>query len=405
MSVQSVVARRSSAEPYSAFARDVIAGLTARPKRLSPKYFYDETGSRLFEEITALPEYYPTRCELAILRAHAPDMARLLPPQTALIEFGSGSSRKARLMLDAAPAIAAYVPVDISSEWLSEEAARLRRDYPRLAVLPVAADFTQAFRLPQSIAPLARAGFFPGSTIGNFETHQACAFLQHSARILGPVRRLIVGIDLVKDAGTLTAAYNDAAGVTAKFNLNLLARINRELGADFDLAKLLPPGLLQSRAPAHRDASRQPRPPADQRLRPQDRVPRRRDHPHREQLQIHRRILRRAGARLRLDADCGLDRCGRIFLGAGAAGGEIIAGRAAIVGRRPSGSPQSWPLLLCCHELAVCAIAAGCSIVPRTLPHCARCCYRSRAVHCRKRLMPKVSYKIWESRICWARFR
>ncbi|HEY4403727.1 MAG TPA: L-histidine N(alpha)-methyltransferase [Xanthobacteraceae bacterium] len=237
MSVQSVVARHSSAQPYSEFARDVIEGLTARPKRLSPKYFYDETGSRLFEEITALPEYYPTRCELSILRAHAADMARLLPPQTALIEFGSGSSRKARLMLDAAPAIAAYVPVDISSEWLSEEAARLRRDYPRLLVLPVAADFTQAFRLPQSIAPLARAGFFPGSTIGNFETHQACAFLQHAARILGPDALLIVGIDLVKDAGTLTAAYNDAAGVTAKFNLNLLARINRELGADFDLAK------------------------------------------------------------------------------------------------------------------------------------------------------------------------
>jgi dimethylhistidine N-methyltransferase len=237
MSVQSVVARHSSAQPYSEFARDVIEGLTARPKRLSPKYFYDETGSRLFEEITALPEYYPTRCELSILRAHAADMARLLPPQTALIEFGSGSSRKARLMLDDAPAIAAYVPVDISSEWLSEEAARLRRDYPRLLVLPVAADFTQAFRLPQSIAPLARAGFFPGSTIGNFETHQACAFLQHAARILGPDALLIVGIDLVKDAGTLTAAYNDAAGVTAKFNLNLLARINRELGADFDLAK------------------------------------------------------------------------------------------------------------------------------------------------------------------------
>jgi dimethylhistidine N-methyltransferase len=237
MSVQSVVARHASAEPYSAFARDVIEGLTARPKRLSPKYFYDETGSRLFEEITALPEYYPTRCELSILRAHAVDMARLLPPQTALIEFGSGSSRKARLMLDAAPAIAAYVPVDISSEWLSEEAARLRRDYPRLLVLPVAADFTQAFRLPQAIAGLARAGFFPGSTIGNFETHQACAFLQHAARILGQDALLIVGIDLVKDAGTLTAAYNDAAGVTARFNLNLLVRINRELGADFDPAK------------------------------------------------------------------------------------------------------------------------------------------------------------------------
>jgi dimethylhistidine N-methyltransferase len=236
MSIQSTVVPRQSEDRRSAFARDVIDGLTARPKRLSPKYFYDEAGSRLFEEITALPEYYPTRSELAILRAHAPDMARLLPAKTALIEFGSGSSKKARLMLDAAPGVAAYVPVDISSQCLTQEAARLRRDYPRVAVLPVAADFTQDFRLPQSLATLPRAGFFPGSTIGNFDPQQAAAFLQHAARILGEDAILIVGIDLVKDVDTLTAAYNDAAGVTAKFNLNLLARINRELGADFDLA-------------------------------------------------------------------------------------------------------------------------------------------------------------------------
>jgi dimethylhistidine N-methyltransferase len=231
----SLLARQSSEDGSSAFARDVIEGLTARPKRLSPKYFYDETGSRLFEEITALPEYYPTRCELAILSAHAADMARLLPPKTVLIEFGSGSSTKARLMLAAAPAIAAYVPVDIAAEWLSAEADQLRRDYPRLAVLPVAADITKPFRVPQSLNGLARSGFFPGSTIGNFELHQACAFLQNAARILGEGAILIVGFDLVKDAKTLTAAYNDAAGVTARFNLNLLARINRELGADFDL--------------------------------------------------------------------------------------------------------------------------------------------------------------------------
>jgi dimethylhistidine N-methyltransferase len=237
MRFQSVVARHLSEDRYSSFARDVIEGLTARPKRLAPKYFYDEAGSRLFEEITALPEYYPTRCELTILRAHATDMARLFPAETALIEFGSGSSKKARLVLEAARSIAAYVPVDISSQWLAEEAERLRRDYPRLAVLPVAADFTQDFRLPPAIATLGRAGFFPGSTVGNFEPHQARAFLQNAARILGEDAILIVGIDLVKDEGKLTAAYNDAAGVTARFNLNLLARINRELGADFDLAK------------------------------------------------------------------------------------------------------------------------------------------------------------------------
>ena len=234
MSVQSVV-RRPAEDQDNAFARDVIDGLSARPKRLSPKYFYDEAGARLFEEITRLPEYYPTRTELSILSAHAPEMASLLPDPTALIELGSGSTRKARLLLDAAPAIKAYVPVDISAIWLSAEAARLSADYPRLKVLPIAADFTLPFRLPPSLAPFAHTGFVPGSTIGNFEIHQACAFLQHAGRILGDDALLIVGIDLVKDAAVLNAAYDDAAGVTAKFNLNILARINRELGADFDL--------------------------------------------------------------------------------------------------------------------------------------------------------------------------
>jgi dimethylhistidine N-methyltransferase len=223
------------AEP-TPFERDVVAGLTGRPKHLPPKYFYDDEGSRLFEAITALPEYYPTRCELVILREHAPDMARLLPPQTALIEFGSGSSRKARILLDAAPAVAAYVPVDISAQMLAQEAVALRRDYPRLKVLPVAADFTQPFRLPPAVAALPRTGFFPGSTIGNFEPHEAAAFLRHAGRILGTGALLLIGIDLVKDAAILNAAYDDAAGVTAKFNLNLLTRINRELDGDFDLA-------------------------------------------------------------------------------------------------------------------------------------------------------------------------
>ncbi|HLH97528.1 MAG TPA: L-histidine N(alpha)-methyltransferase [Xanthobacteraceae bacterium] len=237
MSVQSAVRRRPLEFYEGTFAHDVIEGLTARPKRLAPKYFYDEEGSRLFDEITRLPEYYPTRCELSILAAHATDIARLLPIETALIEFGSGSTRKARLLLDAAPAIAAYVPVDISANWLSAEAAQLSADYPRLKVLPIAADFTQSFRLPPSLSSLARTGFFPGSTIGNFEAHQACAFLQHAARILGPEALLIVGVDLVKEPSILNAAYDDAAGVTAKFNLNILARINRELGADFDLTR------------------------------------------------------------------------------------------------------------------------------------------------------------------------
>ena len=166
---------------------------------------------------------------------HSGDIARFFPEGSALIEFGSGSSRKVRIVLEAAPTIAAYVPVDISSQMLVQEAEALRRDYPRLALLPVEADFTQPFSLPVAAAGMAHTGFFPGSTIGNFEPHEASSFLRHAGHMLGRGAALIIGVDLVKDAGILNAAYNDAAGLTAKFNLNLLARINRELNGDFEL--------------------------------------------------------------------------------------------------------------------------------------------------------------------------
>jgi dimethylhistidine N-methyltransferase len=232
-----MLARTARARPQDTeFARDVIAGLSARPKLLWAKYFYDDRGSELFEQITALPEYYPTRTELGILEKRAAEIARLIPAGAALIEFGSGSTVKARIVLRAAP-VAAYVPVDISAGFLNSEAARLARDLPHLRVLPVAADFTKPFELPAAIRSRARVGFFPGSTIGNFEPSQAAEFLRHAARLLGPGAHFIVGIDLVKDAAVLEAAYDDAAGVTAAFNLNLLRRINRELGADFDLAR------------------------------------------------------------------------------------------------------------------------------------------------------------------------
>jgi dimethylhistidine N-methyltransferase len=235
MNVQAVLARPRAAAEASDFARDVIAGLTARPKALPPKYFYDEAGSQLFERITELPEYYPTRCELSILREHATDIAGLLTAPAALIELGSGSTRKARILLDAAAAIRAYVPVDISAEMLAEEAARLAHDYPQLEVEPVAADFTRPFSIPRGVSGFARAGFFPGSTIGNFEPADAVSFLQHVARVLGRGASLIIGVDLIKDIRILNAAYDDSAGVTAQFNLNLLRRINRELGANFDI--------------------------------------------------------------------------------------------------------------------------------------------------------------------------
>jgi dimethylhistidine N-methyltransferase len=219
----------------SGFASDVLSGLSTPQKWLAPKYFYDERGSQLFEAITELKEYYPTRCELAILREHKADIASVFGPKTALVEFGTGSTRKVRILLDAATTVDAYVPVDISAEMLLQEARQLQHDYPRLRVLPVAADFTQPFRLPSAIVGLARAGFFPGSTIGNFEPQDAAAFLRHAGRMLGARAILVVGVDLVKDANTLNAAYDDAAGVTAQFNLNLLTRINRELAADFDV--------------------------------------------------------------------------------------------------------------------------------------------------------------------------
>jgi L-histidine Nalpha-methyltransferase len=219
------------------FAADVLAGLTAKPKWLPPKYFYDAAGSALFEHITQLPEYYPTRCELELLRAHAPAIASLFPPNCALIEFGSGSSKKARILLGAAATVEAYVPVDISGDFLQQDCAQLHRDFPHLAVHPLVADFTQAFELPQAIASNPRVGFFPGSTIGNFEPHEAAKFLRHAGQMLGAGAVLAIGVDLVKDTDILCRAYNDAEGVTAKFNLNLLARINRELGADFDLTR------------------------------------------------------------------------------------------------------------------------------------------------------------------------
>ena len=217
------------------FAADVTAGLSATPKRLLPKYFYDEIGSQLFEDITQLPEYYPTRTELKILRENAPAIAGLLPRDTALVEFGAGAATKAKILLEAAPQISAYVPVDISAQFLGGEAAKLERDIPRVAIYPVATDFTKPFELPAAERRRPCVGFFPGSTIGNFEPHEATELLRLAAQILGPDALFIVGADLVKDRNVLHAAYNDAAGVTAKFNLNLLVRINRELGADFNL--------------------------------------------------------------------------------------------------------------------------------------------------------------------------
>jgi L-histidine Nalpha-methyltransferase len=236
MSTSSVFRAARPVAATNAFADDVAAGLAATPKRLPPKYFYDLTGSALFDRITRLPEYYPTRSEIGILQDNAPAIASLFPTGCALIEFGSGSSRKARILLSAAATVEAYIPVDISGDFLQQDLAQLRRDFPHLTVYPLVKDFTLPFEIPAALARMPRVGFFPGSTIGNFEPDEARHFLRHIAQMLGAGSLLVIGIDLVKDEETLNRAYNDAEGVTAKFNLNLLARIDRELGGDFDLS-------------------------------------------------------------------------------------------------------------------------------------------------------------------------
>jgi dimethylhistidine N-methyltransferase len=225
-------------EPTLHFARDVIDDLSRAPKRLSPKYFYDSTGSELFEQITLLPEYYPTRTELSILRDQGGAISQIVPRGAALVEFGAGATTKVRLLLGECR-LGAYVPVDISGEFLNAQADALRADYPDLAIHPVTADFTAPFELPQAVRDMPKVGFFPGSTLGNFEPGEACTFLKSARAILGHNARMVIGVDLEKDERTLYDAYNDTAGVTARFNLNVLHRINRELGGDFDVGAFI----------------------------------------------------------------------------------------------------------------------------------------------------------------------
>lgn len=217
------------------FRAAVVEGLSRPQKRLPSKYFYDERGSKLFDQITELPEYYPTRTETALLRAHAAEFAELIGPHASLVEFGSGSSTKVRILLDALETPSAYVPIDISRDHLIESAKGLADAYPDLMVVPVAADYTQPLELPDIPSEVVRIGFFPGSTIGNFTYSEAVDFLRTAATELGADNGLLIGVDLKKDIDVLRAAYNDAAGVTAEFNLNIMRHINRELGADFDL--------------------------------------------------------------------------------------------------------------------------------------------------------------------------
>lgn len=220
-----------------AFRADVVAGLSAQRKTLPSRWLYDDRGSELFEEITRLPEYYPTRTETGVLRENAAEIAAFCGSRTVLIEYGAGAGVKTEILLGALDNPALYVPVDIAGDFLVDAAERIERRFPYVEIRPVVADFTDDFDLPADLPKLPpRVAFFPGSTIGNLATPDAVAFLARARSHVGASGRMVVGVDLKKDEATLVRAYDDAAGVTAAFNLNLLARINRELGGDFDLS-------------------------------------------------------------------------------------------------------------------------------------------------------------------------
>ena len=217
------------------FRGQVLRGLSQSRKQLPCKFFYDRIGSQLFDRICDLPEYYLTRTELSILQSHVGEMAGMVGERCLLVEYGSGSSLKTRLLLEHLRDPQGYVPLDISREHLMDAAAQLSSLFPNLRILPVCADYTRPFELPHCDGAARTAVYFPGSTIGNFDPHEARSCLRSAAERCGPGGGLLIGVDLKKDPAILHAAYNDAAGVTAAFNLNLLARINRELDGNFDL--------------------------------------------------------------------------------------------------------------------------------------------------------------------------
>ena len=220
--------------------REIVDGLAGEVKKISPKYFYDQRGSQLFDEITRLPEYYLTATELGIMRDNMDEICALVGKRASLIEFGSGSSLKTRLLLDHLSALAAYVPVDISGDYLHACAAQIRDEYPHVDVLPVVADFTQHFQLPSpAITPVRNIVYFPGSTIGNFEHDAALELLRVMHHEAGENGALLIGVDLQKDPNLIERAYNDSAGVTAEFNLNMLQHLNRDYGATFDVTEFV----------------------------------------------------------------------------------------------------------------------------------------------------------------------
>jgi dimethylhistidine N-methyltransferase len=225
----------SKSRQLEAFRSDVLAGMSEQQKSVPSRWLYDRRGSELFEEITRLDEYYPTRTETAILQRHVKEMAYLCGEDIALLEYGAGAGFKFEILISALAAPRMYVPIDIAGDFLDQTVTRIRKQFPWLPTRPIIADFTTDFEIPEDIREGRRAAFFPGSTIGNLDKTEVAALLRRMLRQVGPRGKAIIGVDLRKDIETLIAAYDDCRGVTAAFNLNLLARINRELGADIHL--------------------------------------------------------------------------------------------------------------------------------------------------------------------------
>ena len=300
---------RNTTQTNEALIADAREGLSRHPKSLSPKWFYDSHGSDIFEEITQLPEYYPTRCERAILEARLPDIATHVPQGARLVELGSGASVKTRLLLDGLSQLSGYVPIDIAEDFLLNTASQLSDDYPKLEITPVVADFMGPISLPD-LGGRPIVGFFPGSTIGNLEPEAATALLARLRAWPNHVA-FVLGVDLVKAPKILEAAYDDAQGVTAKFNLNLLTRLNREAGADFDLDGFRHRAVWNPAAESRGNASRKPARAGGPDRRVRGAVRRGRNDPHREQLQVLRSRSVTDGRRGRLGDGDALDRSRR----------------------------------------------------------------------------------------------
>ena len=289
---------------------EVLSGLLADRKTLPCKLFYDQHGSQLFDAICDLPEYYPTRTELSIMRDYAGEMTDMIGPQSLLVEYGSGSSLKTRILLDHLADLAAYVPIDISRNHLMETAQALALRYPHLVIKPVCADYTRPFWLPlaEDEIPQRTVAYFPGSTIGNFDPAQALEFLKSVRATCGSGSGLLIGVDLKKDPVRLHAAYNDRAGITAAFNLNILRRINRDMGADFDVDAFTHYAFLQPHGGSGGNASGEPSITAGRfGWGIHCRFERGRKHPYRKLLQVYRGVFHRPCQCCGISMQYGLD--------------------------------------------------------------------------------------------------